>query len=301
MADQRQVSYDPLDEYDRIAKPPMTGSPLAARCRNAVPRGVLAGLVGASVLWGGPVRADPDPQTKAGIWTLSVGANKRECRMVLRTEQSGAGMGLAMPPGCRKALPDLKSVQQWSMSDDHSVSFDDASGQPVLVLSSPQAGVLHGTDSAGNALVLSKLDPTHPTDDGPIVSLNPVTAGFEKAAAAKAGTPLAEVPPAVARVAPVTVTGTAGNYAVLRGDRDTGCMVTLDPSVHGPKGTLKARLAPACRDQGIVIFDPLGWQLQANALVLTARKGHTVSLQLDSNGIWVKAPEDVKALALKRL
>lgn len=257
-------------------------------------------LLGAIALSIGPVRAEPDPSAKAGIWTLSVGVNKHECRMVLRTDAVRHGLALAMPPGCRKALPALLPVQAWSMPDENSVSFDDASGQPILIFGSPEGGVFHANDSQGNPLTLSKIDQTrHADDDGPIVSLNPVAAGYEKAKAAKAGTPDAQA--AAGRPAPVTTTETAGNYAVLRGDRDTGCMVTLDPVVRGPKASLKARLAPACRDQGIVVFDPLGWQVQANDLVLTARKGHTVRLERNAVGLWVKQPEDIRALALKRL
>ena len=78
-------------------------------------------------------------------------------------------------------------------------------------------------------------------------------------------------------------------------------MVTLDDKAHGPGGTLKARLAPACRDQGIVIFDPVGWEMMAGKLVLTARKGHTTALQTQDDGSWINDPKIGKALSLKRI
>ena len=278
----------------------MPAGSLVRRRHASARRTLVFGCLGFAALASSAARADPDPNSRAGIWTLNVGSNKHQCSMVLRTDPAGQGMGLAMPPGCRKALPDLKSVQSWSMPDDTLVSLNDAQGQAVLVFSS-QGDLLHATDQQGGDLTLSRVDQGARPSDGSIVSLNPVTAGYQKAKAAKTGETQTAAATASPRPAPVTPGATAGNYAVLRGDRDTGCMVTLDASARGPKGTNKARLAPACRDQGITIFDPLGWQLQADALVLTARKGHTVKLELNSNGIWVKTPEDVKGLALKRL
>ena len=69
------------------------------------------------------------------------------------------------------------------------------------------------------------------------------------------------------------VNGVAGRYAILRADdKDTGCMLTLETSARA--GGSKALLAPACRDNGMVIFDPVAWSLERGRLALTARKGH---------------------------
>ena len=94
----------------------------------------------------------------------------------------------------------------------------------------------------------------------------------------------------------------AGRYAVLRDKtHDTGCMVTLDDKSAGPGKTLKARLAPACRDQGIVIFDPVGWDMVGGKLVLTARKGHVTELDTQEDGSWMNDPKKGKTLSLKRI
>ncbi|MBI1868231.1 MAG: AprI/Inh family metalloprotease inhibitor [Methylocystis sp.] len=93
----------------------------------------------------------------------------------------------------------------------------------------------------------------------------------------------------------------AGRYAMLRaGDKDTGCMLTLDDKKHGPGG-FKALLAPACRDQGLVIFDPVGWSIERGRLALTARKGHKAHFDLQADGVWRRDAKEGKALALKRL
>lgn len=92
-----------------------------------------------------------------------------------------------------------------------------------------------------------------------------------------------------------------GRYAILRaGDKDTGCMLTLFDRAHG-QGGFRAQLAPACRDQGVVIFDPIGWSLERGRLTLTARKGHKAHFEQEADGLWRRDAKEGKALALKRL
>ena len=80
-----------------------------------------------------------------------------------------------------------------------------------------------------------------------------------------------------AAIAQETPSEIGGRYAVMREKRDTGCMVTLDEKSR-VKGGSRAQLAPGCRDQGIVIFDPTAWTIVKGELVLTARAGHKARL-----------------------
>jgi hypothetical protein len=85
----------------------------------------------------------------------------------------------------------------------------------------------------------------------------------------------------------------AGRYAPLRdGGKDTGCMITLEAAG-------RAQLAPACRDQGLVIFDPTHWKLEQGRLALTARKGHKAHFERQSDGLWLRDPKEGKALSLR--
>lgn len=84
-----------------------------------------------------------------------------------------------------------------------------------------------------------------------------------------------------------------GRYAALRGGKDTGCMVTLDPG--------RAQLAPACRDHGLVIFDPKGWSLSGNKLMLRARKGHSAAFVQDAEGVWQKEGKEGQPLGLRKM
>ncbi len=95
----------------------------------------------------------------------------------------------------------------------------------------------------------------------------------------------------------------AGRYIILReGGRDVGCMLTLDGAARGPGGDFKAQLAPACRDQGIVVFDPVAWRVERGRLVLTARKGHAATFDKQADGAWWKDPtEGGKPLGVKKI
>jgi hypothetical protein len=85
----------------------------------------------------------------------------------------------------------------------------------------------------------------------------------------------------------------AGRYAPLRdGGKDTGCMITLEAAG-------RAQLAPACRDQGLVIFDPTHWKLEQGRLALTARKGHKAYFERQPDGMWLRDPKEGKALSLR--
>jgi hypothetical protein len=100
--------------------------------------------------------------------------------------------------------------------------------------------------------------------------------------------------PAVAE----TASAAAGRYAVLRGEgKDTGCMVTLETVPRA--GGLKAQLAPACRDNGVVVFDPVSWSLERGRLALTARKGHKAHFDRQPDGGWHRDAKEGKALILK--
>ena len=99
--------------------------------------------------------------------------------------------------------------------------------------------------------------------------------------------------PAAAPVAARVSNDPPGRYAPLReGNKDTGCMITLEAS-------RKAQLAPACRDQGLVVFDPINWQMERGRLGLTARKGHKAWFDRQADGTWLRDPKEGKTLILR--
>lgn len=128
---------------------------------------------------------------------------------------------------------------------------------------------------SGNALAQNLLDPA------PLGSPND--------ARLRSTIPAATPAPTAARAS----NDPPGRYAPLReGNKDTGCMITLEAS-------RKAQLAPACRDQGLVVFDPINWQMERGRLGLTARKGHKAWFDRQSDGTWLRDPKEGKTLILR--
>ena len=105
--------------------------------------------------------------------------------------------------------------------------------------------------------------------------------------------PGAEAPLGPAAHGPTSASEVIGRYNVLRDGKETGCMLTLEAS--------RAQLAPACRDNGIVIFDPKGWSLTHRRLVLRARKGHNAIFEMDDKGVWQKDGGGTKVLGFRKM
>ena len=254
----------------------------------------LLGAVVLATATVGPARAK-EPADLAGTWVLSFDKTGASCRVTLQAARSDNGdYFLGMPSACRHAMPGVAAVGRWSMPDDAHVTLDEPGGKALLLMAA---------DGDGFSLA------------GPIgtYALRPLTSGRSAAGTTPVTAPVTAPSPtpapsaAVEQVAsrriaepPATAADLAGRYAVLREKRDTGCMLTLDKAHI--KGGDRAQLAPGCRDQGIVVFDPSAWQLVHGELVLTARAGHKTKLEKQDDGGWVKDPkEGGKPLGLKKL
>ncbi|MDB5649198.1 MAG: uncharacterized protein JWL62_718 [Hyphomicrobiales bacterium] len=280
----------------------------------------IGAFIATSMLIGADAGAAVDlsaPAKAAGPWDMSLNDTNRKCRFQLRAadDAQAQNLPLAMPAGCKRALPILADVGRWSLGADRTLRLDDAEGTPVLEFK-PSAGSdeLQATGPEGEIYQLISEQDAVRREAGQQVAQAP--GGFVEQAPVGTGfSPKREMPrtaapqnavreqPAKAlasREAPATSrVGVAGRYAPLREARDTGCMLTLDDKTRGPKGTNKAQLAPACRDQGLVIFDPVGWQLEHGRLALTARKGHIAHFERQGDGVWVRDAKEGKALSLR--
>lgn len=252
-------------------------------------------------------------QSLTGQFELSLANSNRRCRIMLRQEAAGAGHVVSMPAGCRRAMPVLASVGAWDAPRDQTLNLETADGKTVLEFQAlGDAGFsAPGPDGENYELTpaanIRTAQLTKPTPVGPTQGFGAPTPaanlGVKPGAAAPAPTAPAQAKPAAQPTAAAVAAkpaDIAGRYNILRdGAKDTGCMLTLDDKLPGLKGH-KAQLAPACRDQGIVIFDPAGWYLEKGRLVLTARKGHQTHLDLQPDGMWVKDAKEGKALAVKK-
>jgi hypothetical protein len=237
-----------------------------------------------------------------GVWQITRDQDARQCRISLNAERTEQGDFIAgIPPACRHAMPVLAKAASWSMTDTTHLSFTGSGGESVLDFTRDgNAFVAQSTDGATYKLVL--IHPANRTAIG--IGIDPAaeTAQAGKPAVIQLAPSSPPLPPKLAGIAlPVPTTAEmAGRYSILRDKkRDTGCMLTLDDGTR-VKGGDRAALAPACRDQGIVVFDPVAWQIVRGRLVLTAKAGHVTHLDLQPDGSWLKDPAEGKSLSLKK-
>ncbi len=202
-------------------------------------------------------------QSAAGVWRLSQGAG-RECTIQLRTEAKGTVRAVGMPPGCRHTMPGVAKVAAWKLPGPDRLELLDQGGASVLAFA-PDKGEL--------------------TAKGPKGEIYALTAANEPRKPAQAGAPAAQTA-TFTRGPAVPASELPGRYSVLRdGNKDTGCMLTLQPGG-------KAQLAPACRDNGIVVFDPVAWSYAGGKMMLRARKGHHANFEYTTEQSWQKDPKE---------
>ena len=228
-------------------------------------------LLAIAIMAGSPAFAldAKSEQGAAGLWRLSQGAG-RECTIHLRAESRGQARAIGVPPGCRHAMPGVAKVTGWKLPAPDRLELIDQGGASVLAFS-PDNGELAAKGAKGEyyALVAANeprkpAQPTQPAN----VSRGP-------------SVPAGEIP---------------GRYSVLReGNKDTGCMLTLQPGG-------KAQLAPACRDNGIQVFDPVSWSYAGGKLMLRARKGHHANFEYTAEQSWQKdSKEGGKKLGFRKM
>ncbi|MDR3464136.1 MAG: AprI/Inh family metalloprotease inhibitor [Beijerinckiaceae bacterium] len=285
-----------------ISKKPFNSSGKRAERVASAPGIMLAAL--ATLFVSGTAMA-LESSDIAGVWTVTRDQGQRQCRISLNAERTDKGdFIVGVPPACRHAMPLLAKAGHWSMTDSTHLALTTPDGDSVLDLSlEGEAFTGAGPDGATYKLTSVR-------------SAGRRAVGIDPAAeTAQPGKPaiidLTAKPPLPAQLAQaeqprrpvlaVRPSELAGRYAILRDKtRDTGCMLTLDNQTK-VRGGDRAALAPACRDQGIVVFDPVAWQIVNGRLVLTAKAGHTTHLDLQPDGTWLKDPTEGRSLALKKL
>ena len=271
-------------------------------------------------------------ETAAGSWEIALQKTERRCGMQLRTDRTpNAGHVIGMPAGCRRALPILADVNAWTVTAEKTLEFGDKTGAPILTFAPGPEDSLLASGPEGETYELmatgrqryaqaspgaTRPGPTPGIRTLPPASAAPTTAATAPPAAAAVQTQRqsGQALPAPAAAQPggpttplIPFTGRpgelAGRYVILRDNgKDVGCMLTFNEQARGPGGSSKAQLAPACRDNGIVVFDPQGWQLDRGRLAITARKGHKAHFDRHEDGSWWKDPkEGGKPLGIRKM
>ena len=73
-------------------------------------------------------------QQASGQWDITLSDTPRKCRLTLRPDTLASGFALAMPAGCRRAMPILMEVGTWKVPEPKHLQFADIGGNTVLDL-----------------------------------------------------------------------------------------------------------------------------------------------------------------------
>lgn len=248
-------------------------------------------LLAAAIFAGSPSVSAQEAQGLAGEWQFQSADGKKKCALALRNAPSGAGLALGAPATCRRSMRALEGAVGWTAPGADRIDLVDKAGAPTLSFVKRE-GVLAASGVDGQTYYLVRSGETATASITP--GFQPVTAGA-KPGFSQAATQVPVAGP------PVRAADIPGRYAILRDvNRDTGCMLTLETTPRG--GGARAQLAPACRDNGISIFEPVAWSFSGGKLALTARKGHRAHFVMTSDGSWQKDPkESGKPLGFRKM
>jgi hypothetical protein len=238
-----------------------------------------------------------------GQWDVMHEQGRRPCRITLNAERSDKGdFFVGVPVACRRGMPVLAKVGRWTLADATHLTLTDPGGRAILTLEADgDAFSGKSPDGATYRLVFVPAMGRSATSGDASDVLQAKPPQIINLATGTTTVAATSVPSKPSKVSPERMGDLAGRYAVLRDKtHDTGCMLTLDDKTR-VKGGARAALAPACRDQGIVVFDPTVWQIVNGRLVLTAKAGHVTHLDKQGDGTWLKDPAEGKSLSLKKL
>ncbi len=242
----------------------------------------------------------------AGQWDMSLDNTNRKCRVTLRLDATPAGNSLAMPMGCKRAMPILSDTTAWAARDAEKLVFANATGKSVLdftwaddhsamISKGPEGETyqIHAVGGAGVSAVAANETPV------------PGFQQLDKTKPAVLDTPAAPSVPAIAAPAGAAAVPTVGGrYAILRdAKKPSSCSLMLDSGKPSPKGNFKASLEAGCADTGMKIFDPVGWRQDKDRLILVAKRGHETALIHQADDTWAKDPaiKSGALLSLKKL
>src|SRR5581483_7750823 len=144
---------------------------------------------------------------------LSLNETNRRCRVTLRTEAAAGAYAIAMPAGCRRALPILSDVLGWSAATNE-LRLTGGGGNPVLQFT-----------AADDPARLAAKGP-----EGEIYTLAAATSGPHLVAVDSnmmaQATPAATAPAGQAAQAAPGPQDVPGRYDILRAaGKDTNCQL----------------------------------------------------------------------------
>jgi hypothetical protein len=236
-----------------------------------------------------PALLAPTSQTVsnlAGAWEIASPDASRKCRVLLNPRETAERrMVLGAPPACRMAMPALTGAAQWGLGEDGRIHLYKQDGAALGAFRRELDGVFRAEGWVELTLTAIGGRPTEaPRAETVAATLQALTGE----------TPAKDVDRAAL----------VGRYNLTRTRDAEGCGLDLRripgprPKQGGPVWSVT--LDQACRDDGLRVFDPVGWQYEHGRVFLVARKGHTIGFTAERDGGWVKDPVAGRPLWMRR-
>jgi len=217
----------------------------------------------ASVVCGSQARSQDASTLKKdmiGQWELSTTERSKTCVVTLKGDATPQGLKLELEPSCAAALPFTKDIAAWNVRGLDIVRLQDAAGESVIDFTEVETGIFEGLRTSEGVYLLQNL--------------------------------------AAARSLAKSMDQMIGDWAMVRGNGDQICGLTLTNTEAGPDN-FQVFLKPKC-DPAITAFAPTQWRLDHGQILLMSARGETWQFEADDNAQWRRVPDSADPLIMLR-
>jgi len=196
-----------------------------------------------------------------GQWELATTDRSKTCVVTLKSDTGPQGFKLELEPGCATALPFTADISAWSIKGlGDIVRLQDTAGQPVIDFTEVETGIFEGLRTGEGVYILQNL--------------------------------------AAARSLAKSMDQMIGDWAMVRGNGQTICGLTLTNTEAGPDN-FQVFLKPKC-DPAVAAFAPTQWRLEHGQILLQSAGGETWQFEADDNAQWRRVPDSADPLIMLR-
>ena len=195
-----------------------------------------------------------------GQWELSTTERSKTCVVTLKSDATPQGLKLELEPSCAAALPFTKDIAAWNVRGLDIVRLQDAAGESVIDFTEVETGIFEGLRTGEGIYILQNL--------------------------------------AAARSLAKSMDQMIGDWAMVRGNGDQICGLTLTNTEAGPDN-FQVFLKPKC-DPAITAFAPTQWRLDHGQILLMSARGETWQFEADDNAQWRRVPDSTDPLIMLR-
>jgi len=196
-----------------------------------------------------------------GQWELATAGRDRTCVVTLKADTASSGMKLDLEKGCAEALPFTGSIASWTVKGLDIVRFQDAKGESVLDVTEVENGILEGVRSGEGVYILQGL--------------------------------------AAARALSKSTDQMIGDWAMVRGNGNAICGLTLTNNEAGTPENFQVFLKPKC-DPVVSRFAPVMWRFERGEMLLISSSGEVWRFGADDHAQWRRIPDSADPFIMVR-